>query len=134
MVDDKLKFAYCNNDPEILSDLVVAIYEQAIDDYIKSIKTLSRLLHKKKDELTKDNKYSIIEAERLMHDVDIFLGNHLYNISEDCCKEIYIKLHSYLNNRRMVFDYVYRKGTLWKDYQEKLSGKRPRKLETRSTL
>ena len=133
MIDDELKYVYCSNNPDIFSELVVAIYEQAIDDYIKSIETLSRLLHKKRDNLTKDNLYKIIEAERLMHDVDIFLGKHLYNISEDCCKEIYKKLHSYLDNRFMVVDYVYGKGKIWKDYQEKLSGKRPRKLEVSYT-
>lgn len=133
MIDDELKYVYCKSNPEVFSELVVAIYEQAIDDYIKSIETLSRLLHKRRDNLTKDNLYKIIESERLMHDVDIFLKKHYYNISEDCCKEIYKKLHSYLDNRFMVTDYVYGKGTIWKDYQEKLSGKRPRKLEVSYT-
>ena len=133
MIDDELKYVYCSNNPEVFSELVVAIYEQAMDDYKKSIETLSNLLHKKREHLTKDNLYKIIEAERLMHDVDIFLNKHLYNISEDCCKEIYKKLHSYLDNRFMVVDYVYGKGTIWKDYQERLSGKRPRKLEVKST-
>lgn len=133
MIDDELKYVYCSNNPDIFSELVVAIYEQAMDDYTKSIETLSRLLHKRRDNLTKDNLYKIIEAERLMHDVDIFLKKNLYNISESCCKEIYKKLHSYLDNRFMVTDYVYGKGTIWKDYQERLSGKRPRKLEVRST-
>ena len=100
---------------------------------IKSIETLSRLLHKKRENLTKDNLYKIIEAERLMHDVDIFLGKHLYDISEDCCKAIYKKLHSYLDNRFMVVDYVYGKGKIWKDYQERLSGKRPQKVEASYT-
>lgn len=129
MIDDELKYVYCSNNPDIFSELVVAIYEQAMDDYIKSIETLSRLLHKKRENLTKDNFYKIIEAERLMHDVDIFLKKNLYNISEECCKAIYKKLHSYLDNRFMVTDYVYGKGKIWKDYQERLSGKRPRKLE-----
>lgn len=133
MINDELKYVYCSNNPDIFSDLVVAIYEQAMDDYIKSIETLSRLLHKRRETLTKDNLYKIIEAERLMHDVDIFLKKHLYNISEDCCKAIYKKLHSYLDNRFMVVDYVYGKGTIWKDYQERLSGKRPRKLEVKNT-
>ena len=133
MIDDELKYVYCSSNPEVFSELVVAIYEQAIDDYTKSIETLSRLLHKKREHLTKDNLYKIIEAKRLMHDVDIFLGKHLYNISEDCCKAIYKKLHSYLDNRFMVVDYVYGKGTIWKDYQERLSGKQPRKLEVKST-
>lgn len=133
MIDDELKYVYCNNSPEVFSELVVAIYEQAMDDYKKSIKTLSRLLHKKREHLTKDNLYKIIESERLMHDVDIFLKKHLYNISEDTCKAIYKKLHSYLDNRFMVVDYVYGKGTIWKDYQERLSGKRPRKLEVKNT-
>lgn len=132
MIDD-VKYVYCSNNPDIISDLVVAIYEQAMDDYIKSIETLSRLLHKNKDDLTKDNLYRINEAERLMLDVDIFLKKHLYNISEDTCKAIYKKLHSYLDNRFMVVDYVYGKGTIWKDYQERLSGKLPHKLEVRST-
>ena len=88
---------------------------------------------KLQENLTKDNLYKIIEAERLMHDVDIFLKKNLYDISEDCCKEIYKKLHSYLDNRFMVVDYVYGKGKIWKDYQERLSGKRPHKLEVRST-
>lgn len=133
MIDDELKYVYCSSNPEVFSDLVVAIYEQAVDDYKKSIETLSRLLHKKRENLTKDNLYKIIESERLMHDVDIFLKKHLYDISEDACKEIYKKLHSYLDNRFMVVDYVYGKGTIWKDYQERLSGKRPRKLEAKST-
>ena len=133
MIDDELKYVYCSNNPEVFSELVVAIYEQAMDDYKKSIETLSNLLHKKREHLTKDNIYKIIEAVRLMHDVDIFLGKHLYNISEDCCKAIYKNLHSYLDNRFMVVDYVYGKGTIWKNYQERLSGKRPRKLEVRST-
>ena len=133
MIDDELKYVYCNNSPEVFSELVVAIYEQAMDDYIKSIETLSRLLHKKRESLTKDNLYKIIEAERLMHDVDIFLKKHYYNISEDVCKAIYKKLHSYLDNRFMVVDYVYGKGKIWKDYQERLSGKRPRKLEVSYT-
>ena len=133
MIDDELKYVYCSNNPDIFSELVVAIYEQAIDDYTKSIETLSRLLHKKRKSLSKDNLYKIIEAERLMHDVDIFLKKNLYNISEECCKAIYKKLHSYLDNRFMVVDYVYGKGKIWKDYQERLSGKRPRKLEVRST-
>lgn len=128
MIDDELKYVYCSNNPDIFSELIVAIYEQAMDDYIKSIETLSRLLHKRRETLTKDNLYKIIEAERLMHDVDIFLGKHLYNISEDCCKAIYKKLHSYLDNRFMVVDYVYGKGKIWKDYQERSSGKRPQKL------
>ncbi len=132
MIDDELKYVYCNNSPEVFSELVVAIYEQAMDDYKKSIETLSRLLHKKREHLAKDNMYKIIEAERLMHDVDIFLKKHLYNISEDTCKAIYKKLHSYLDNRFMVVDYVYGKGTIWKDYQERLSGKRPRKLEVKN--
>ena len=133
MIDDELKYVYCNNSPEVFSELVVAIYEQAMDDYKKSIETLSRLLHKKREHLTKDNLYKIIESERLMHDVDIFLKKHLYNISEDTCNAIYKKLHSYLDNRFMVVDYVYGKGTIWKDYQERLSGKRPRKLEVKNT-
>ena len=133
MIDDELKYVYCSSNPEVFSELVVAIYEQAIDDYTKSIETLSRLLHKKREHLTKDNLYKIIEAKRLMHDVDIFLGKHLYNISEDCCKAIYKKLHSYLDNRFMVVDYVYGKGEVWKDYQERLSGKRPHKVEGKST-
>ena len=128
MIDDELKYVYCSNNPDIFSELVVAIYEQAMDDYTKSIETLSR-----RDNLTKDNLYKIIEAERLMHDVDIFLKKNLYNISEECCKAIYKKLHTYLDNRFMVVDYVYGKGTIWKDYQERLSGKRPRKLEVKST-
>lgn len=133
MIDDELKYVYCSSNPEVFSELVVAIYEQAIDDYIKSIETLSRLLHKRRETLTKDNLYKIIEAERLMHDVDIFLKKNLYNISESCCKEIYKKLHSYLDNRFMVTDYVYGKGTIWKDYQERLSGKRPHKVVTSYT-
>lgn len=133
MIDDELKYVYCSNNPDIFSELVVAIYEQAMDDYIKSIETLSRLLHKRRDNLTKDNLYKIIEAERLMNDVDIFLKKNLYNISEECCKAIYKKLHSYLDNRFMVVDYVYGKGKIWKDYQERLSGKRPRKLEVSYT-
>lgn len=133
MIDDELKYVYCSNNPDIFSDLVVAIYEQAMDDYIKSIETLSRLLHKSRADLTKDNLYKIIEAERLMNDVDIFLKKNLYNISEECCKAIYKKLHSYLDNRFMVVDYVYGKGKIWKDYQERLSGKRPRKLEVSYT-
>ena len=133
MIDDEFKYVYCSNNPDIFSELVVAIYEQAMDDYTKSIETLSRLLHKRRDNLTKDNLYKIIEAERLMHDVDIFLRKNLYNISEECCKAIYKKLHSYLDNRFMVVDYVYGKGKIWKDYQERLSGKRPRKLEVSYT-
>lgn len=133
MIDDELKYVYCSSNPEVFSELVVAIYEQAMDDYKKSIETLSSLLHKKREHLAKDNLYKIIEAERLMHDVDIFLKKYLYNISEDTCKAIYKKLHSYLDNRFMVVDYVYGKGEIWKDYQERLSGKRPRKLEARST-
>ena len=133
MIDDELKYVYCSSNPEVFSELVVAIYEQAIDDYTKSIETLSKLLHKRRDNLTKDNLYKIIEAERLMNDVDIFLKKNLYNISEDCCKAIYKKLHSYLDNRFMVTDYVYGKGKIWKDYQERLSGKRPRKLEVSYT-
>lgn len=133
MIDDEIKYVYCKSNPEVFSELVVAIYEQAIDDYIKGIETLSRLLHKKRENLTKDNLYKIIEAERNMHDVDIFLKKHHYNISEDCCKEIYKKLHSYLDNRFMVTDYVYGKGTIWKDYQERLSGKQPQKLEVSYT-
>ena len=133
MIDDELKYVYCSSNPEVFSELVVAIYEQAIDDYTKSIETLSRLLHKKREHLTKDNLYKIIEAKILMHDVDIFLEKHLYNISEDCCKAIYKKLHSYLDNRFMVVDYVYGKGEVWKDYQERLSGKRPHKVEGKST-
>lgn len=133
MIDDELKYVYCSSNPEVFSELVVAIYEQAIDDYVKGIETLSRLLHKKRENLTKDNLYKIIEAERNMHDVDIFLKKHYYNISEDCCNAIYKKLHSYLDNRFMVNDYVYGKGTIWKDYQERLSGKRPQKLEVSYT-
>ena len=128
MIDDELKYVYCSNNPEVFSELVVAIYEQAMDDYIKSIETLSRLLHKRRDNLTKDNLYKIIECERLMHDVDIFLKKNLYNISEECCKAIYKKLHSYLDNRFMVVDYVYGRGNIWQDYQERLSGKRPHKV------
>ena len=43
MIDDELKYVYCSSNPEVFSDLVVAIYEQAMDDYAKSIETLSRL-------------------------------------------------------------------------------------------
>ena len=133
MIGDEIKYKYCNSDPTIMQDLVVAIYENAMHDYIWSIKTLSRLLYKKKCNLSKDNLRNIMEAERLMHDVDIFLGKHLYNISEDCCKAIYKKLHSYLDNRLMIYDYVYGRGEIWKDYQERLSGKRPHKVEGKNT-
>ena len=134
MIDDENKYKYCNNDPEILSDLVVAIYEQAIHDYLWGIKTLSHLLHKKKCNLTKDNIYTIIKAERFMHEVDILLKNPLYDISQSACDTIYNKLHRCLKGRLMVSDYVYGRGEVWKDYQERLSGKRPRKVEKRSTL
>ena len=133
MIDDELKYAFLENNPEVVSDLVYAIYEQAMKDYIKGIVTLTRLLRKKRCNLTKDNLYKIIESERNMHEVDILLKKHYYDISAGCCEQIYKKLHSYLDNRLMVYDYVYGKGEIWKDYQEKLSGKRPRKLEARST-
>ena len=133
MIGDEIKYKYCNNDPEIMSDLVVAIYEQAMHDYIWGIKTLSHLLYKKKCNLTKDNLYKILEAERYMHEVDILLKNPLYNISKAVCDAMYKKLHSYLDGRLMVYDYVYGKGEIWKDYQERLSGKRPRKLEVKNT-
>lgn len=133
MIGDEIKYKYCNSDPSIMQDLVVAIYENAMHDYLWSIKTLSHLLHKKKDNLTKDNIYKILEAERLMKDVDIFLDKAEYNISASVCKAIKKKLHSYLDMRLMVYDYVYGKGEVWKDYQEILLGKRPHKLEVRST-
>lgn len=133
MIGDEIKYKYCNSDPAIMQELVVAIYENAMHDYLWSIKTLSHLLHKKKDNLTKDNIYKILEAERLMKDVDIFLDKAEYNISASVCKAIKKKLHSYLDKRLMVYDYVYGKGEIWKDYQEKLSGKRPLKVAGKST-
>ena len=132
MIGDEIKYNYCNSDPTIMQDLVVAIYENAMHDYLWSIKTLSHLLHKKKDTLSKDNIYKILESERLMKDVDIFLDKAEYNISADVCKAIKKKLHSYLDRRLMVYDYVYGKGEVWKDYQEKLSGKRPHKVAGKS--
>lgn len=134
MIGDEIKYKYCNSDPTIMQDLVVAIYENAMHDYLWSIKTLSHLLHKKKDNLTKDNIYKILEAERLMKDVDIFLDKAEYNISASVCKAIKKKLHECLNGRLMVYDYVYGRGEIWKDYQERLSGKRPRKVAGKSTL
>ena len=134
MIGDEIKYKYCNSDPTIMQDLVVAIYENAMHDYLWSIKTLSRLLHKKKDNLTKDNIYKILESERLMKDVDIFLDKAEYNISAFVCKAIKKKLHECLNGRLMVYDYVYGKGEIWKDYQQRLSGKRPRKVAEKSTL
>ena len=133
MIGDEIKYKYCNTDPSIMSDLVVAIYENAMHDYLWSIKTLSHLLHKKKDNLTKDNIYKILEAERLMKDVDIFLDKAEYNISASVCKAIKKKLHEYLDGRLMVYDYVYGRGEIWKDYQERLSGKRPHKVAGKST-
>lgn len=133
MIGDEIKYKYCNSDPTIMQDLVVAIYENAMHDYLWSIKTLSHLLHKKKDNLTKDNIYKIHEAERLMKDVDIFLDKAEYNISAPVCKAIKNKLHEYLDGRLMVYDYVYRKGEVWKDYQERLLGKRPHKVAGKST-
>ena len=133
MIGDEIKYKYCNSDPSIMQDLVVAIYENAMHDYIWSIKTLSRLLYKKKCNLSKDNLRNIMEAERLMHDVDVFLSKAEYNISAPVCKAIKKKLHEYLDGHLMVYDYVYGRGEIWKDYQERLSGKRPRKLEVRST-
>lgn len=133
MIGDEIKYKYCNTDPSIMSDLVVAIYENAMHDYIWSIKTLSRLLYKKKCNLSKDNLRNMMEAERLMHDVDVFLSKAEYNISKPVCKAIHDKLHSYLDNRLMVYDYVYGKGEVWKDYQERLSGKRPHKVAGKST-
>ena len=133
MIGDEIKYKYCNSDPTIMQDLVVAIYENAMHDYLWSIKTLSHLLHKKKDNLTKDNIFKILEAERLMKDVDIFLDKAEYNISASVCKAIKNKLHEYLDGRLMVYDYVYEKGEIWKDYQERLSGKRPRKVAGKST-
>ena len=132
MIGDEIKYKYCNSDPAIMQELVVAIYENAMHDYLWSIKTLSHLLHKKKDTLSKDNIYKILESERLMKDVDIFLDKAEYNISADVCKAIKKKLHSYLDRRLMVYDYVYGKGEVWKDYQEKLSGKRPHKVAGKS--
>ena len=134
MIGDEIKYKYCNSDPTIMQDLVVAIYENAMYDYLWSIKTLSHLLHKKKDNLTKDNIYKILEAERLMKDVDIFLDKAEYNISAPVCKAIKNKLNEYLDGRLMVYDYVYGKGEVWKDYQERLLGKRPHKVAGKSTL
>ena len=133
MIGDEIKYKYCNSDPTIMQDLVVAIYENAIHDYLWSIKTLSHLLHKKKNNLTKDNIYKILEAERLMKDVDIFLDKAEYNISASVCMAIKKNLHECLNGRLMVYDYVYGRGEIWKYYQERLLGKRPHKLEVRST-
>lgn len=133
MIGDEIKYKYCNSDPTIMQDLIVAIYKNAMHDYLWSIKTLSHLLHKKKDNLTKDNIYKILEAERLMKDVDIFLDKAEYNISASVCKAIKKKLHECLNGRLMVYDYVYGRGEIWKDYQERLSGKRPRKVAGKST-
>lgn len=133
MIGDEIKYNYCNSDPTIMQDLVVAIYENAMHDYLWSIKTLSRLLHKKKDNLTKDNIYKIVEAERLMKDVDIFLDKAEYNISTSACKAIKKKLHECLDGRLMVYDYVYGRGEIWKDYQERLLGKRTHKVAGKST-
>ena len=133
MIGDEIKYKYCNTDPTIMSDLVVAIYENAMHDYIWSIKTLSRLLYKEKNKLSKDNLRNMMEAERLMHDVDTFLSKAEYNISKAVCKAIHDKLHSYLDNRLMIYDYVYGKGEVWKDYQERLSGKQPHKVAGKST-